>query len=290
MKQAIVIYHGPSMLDGKPIVVLATTGSSNVKTGPMLQTWIMRADMHPSEASSRKDDSSVCGQCPRRHAVGGDCYVQIVHAPRSVWESWDRQGRPGSNWADPGAILPLQQDARDHGLRLGLYGDPMAVPASVWQDLISALQPRSVVGYTHAWQNAPYGSTGEWLWFRDNIMASADSLSDANSARARGWRFFLATSDKDPDIDRAVLCPATRDVDPLTCHTCGICNGAQGKSTRASVFLVEHGMRSQAKVWPYCKHNTRLNLANCGLAYEKYRLCLGFVGCPRSNDYSKAST
>lgn len=81
MKSPIVIYRGPSMLDGADIVVLASTGSSNVKTGSMVQTWIMRADLHPSEASARKVDSSVCGECPRRHSLGGDCYVQIVHAP-----------------------------------------------------------------------------------------------------------------------------------------------------------------------------------------------------------------
>lgn len=253
MKTPIVIYCGPSMLDGSPIVVLASTGSSNVKTGPMIQTWIMRADLNPSEASARKADSSVCGKCPRRHALGGDCYVQIVHAPRSVWESWDRQDRPGTNWTDPGVILPLTQDARDHGLRLGSYGDPMAVPAQVWQDLVSALQPRSVVGYTHAWRDAikldasKSMPEADFTWFLNNIMASCDSIAEANEARWIGWRFFLATQDTTPAIERTILCPATRDKDPLTCRSCGICNGSQGKSTRASVFLVEHGMRSQAK-------------------------------------------
>jgi hypothetical protein len=179
--------------------------------------------------------------------------VQIVHAPRSVWESWDRQGRPGSNWADCPQILDLQNDARAHGLRLGSYGDPMAVPAEVWIDLIDALQPRSVVGYTHQWRTGTLEHTRAYQgpdmgsWFRENIMASCDSVADAKDARFLGWRFFLATDSSDPDIERAIQCPATRDVDPLTCRTCGICNGSQGKSTRASVFLVEHGMRSQSK-------------------------------------------
>jgi hypothetical protein len=249
VKLPIVVYHGPSMLDGSPIVVLASTGSSNVKTGQMVQTWIMRSDMHPSEASATKSDQSVCGMCPRRHALGGDCYVQIVHAPRSVWESWDRQGRPGTNWTEQGAILPLTQDARDHGLRLGSYGDPMAVPFEVWIDLISALMPRSVVGYTHQWRNL---SIGDRAWFEQNIMASADSITDATLARDLGWRVFLAVSavgyHEGPQIPAGfVQCPATRDENPLTCRQCGICNGTQGKSTRASVYLWEHGMRSQSK-------------------------------------------
>ena len=37
----VILYEGPSMLDGAPIVVIATgirTGSTNVKTGAMIQT------------------------------------------------------------------------------------------------------------------------------------------------------------------------------------------------------------------------------------------------------------
>jgi hypothetical protein len=187
--------------------------------------------------------------CPRRHALGGDCYVQIVHAPRSVWESWDRQGRPGTNWTEIGAILPLTQDARDHGLRLGSYGDPMAVPSEVWIDLIDALMPRSVVGYTHQWRDlgAFASNTVRIEWFRENVMASADSIADAEFARDLGWRVFLATPTGTTVPAGFVQCPATRDQNPLTCRQCGICNGTQGKATRASVYLWEHGMRSQSK-------------------------------------------
>jgi hypothetical protein len=259
VKQSIVIYHGPSMLDGAPIVALASVGSSNVKTGRMVQTWIMRADMHPSEASARKCDASVCGLCSRRHSLDGDCYVAIVHAPRSVWESWDRQGRPGTNWTDEQSILALQTDARANGLRIGSYGDPMAVPAEVWQDLISALAPRSVVGYTHQWNRAwsfvttpgsfhRYTMAG-YEWFRENVMASCDSVAEAELARSLGWRFFLAIPNETHRAFAlgAIQCPATRDSNPLTCDRCGICNGAQGKATRASVFLMEHGVRSVSK-------------------------------------------
>jgi hypothetical protein len=52
-KLPIVLYRGPSLLDGSPIVAIATIGSTNVKTGPMVQTWILRADMNPLEASSQ---------------------------------------------------------------------------------------------------------------------------------------------------------------------------------------------------------------------------------------------
>lgn len=260
MSAPIVIYLGPSMLDGAPIVVLASVGSSNVKTGSMIQTWIMRADINPSETSARKLDSSVCGECPRRHSLGGDCYVQIVHAPRSVWASWDRNGRSGENWADHDQTIRLQSDARQYGLRLGSYGDPAAVPYTVWQDLIGALAPRSVVGYTHQWDFKfdDMQMRYKWLrppmsdhhmWLQSNVMASCDSVAEANCARALGWRYFLAipASELATVPERTVQCPATRDQNPLTCNTCGICNGAARGVGKASVYLLEHGMRSQSK-------------------------------------------
>lgn len=248
MPQSIVLYRGPSMLDGAPIVVLASVGSSNVKTGSLIQTWIMRADLNPSAASAAKADSSVCGSCPRRHSLGGDCYVQLIHAPRSVWQAWERRGKPGVNWTEPSQRKRLQRDARAYGLRLGSYGDPAAVPWHVWQGLIDALQPATVVGYTHQWRDA-------WLdgahasWCRTHLMASVDSVSEALIARARGWRFFLAIGASEAQslaFDRVIECPATTMAEKR-CEDCGACDGAARGSWKPSVFLAEHGMRSQSK-------------------------------------------
>lgn len=246
MTTPIVIYLGPSMLDSAPIVVLASVGSSNVKTGSMVQTWIMRSDVHPSEASARKTDSSVCGMCPRRHSLGGDCYVQIFQAPGSVWKAWERAGRPGENWADPAQIVRLAQDAQSWGLRLGSYGDPMAVPWDVWATLIDALQPKKVVGYTHQWGTIGYvNQNPHKAWFRDRLMASCDTPAEATLARSLGWRYFLAVQANTEIPERTVLCPATREVNPLTCSQCGACDG--GNPTKASIYLMEHGARSVAK-------------------------------------------
>jgi hypothetical protein len=48
----LVLWRGASLLDGAPIVAIVTglaAGSSNRKTGDMLQTWILREDMAPTE-------------------------------------------------------------------------------------------------------------------------------------------------------------------------------------------------------------------------------------------------
>ena len=48
----VVIYDGPSLIDGKPILCILTVlirKSKNPKTVNMLQTWIVRKDIHPWE-------------------------------------------------------------------------------------------------------------------------------------------------------------------------------------------------------------------------------------------------
>ena len=68
-KNGAVIYHGPSAIDGGPIVVIATgltVGSANSKTGAMIQTHIMRADVDPLTALRTGADVSVCGGCMHR--------------------------------------------------------------------------------------------------------------------------------------------------------------------------------------------------------------------------------
>ena len=58
-----IIYEGRSAIDRAPIVVILTglKPSKNSKTGAMLQTWILRADMHPLEALRTGADRAICG-------------------------------------------------------------------------------------------------------------------------------------------------------------------------------------------------------------------------------------
>ena len=47
-----IIYKGPSQLDGKPIVVIATYSNRNTKTGAVVQTYILT----PGESSRSQQD------------------------------------------------------------------------------------------------------------------------------------------------------------------------------------------------------------------------------------------
>jgi hypothetical protein len=68
-ENGVIIYEGPSVIDGAPIVAIATgfkSPSSNDKTGTMIQVWILRADIAPHEAQKTGADESICGDCPMR--------------------------------------------------------------------------------------------------------------------------------------------------------------------------------------------------------------------------------
>lgn len=257
---AITVYTGPSMIDGRPIVVLATLGSTNVKTGPMVQTFILRSDMTPVEAYKVSADESICGDCPRRHSLGGDCYVLVHNAPQSAWRAWERAGKPDGDVQD--AARRIAKDAHAHGIRFGAYGDPAAVPWQVWQSLLDGVarlsgRTPSHTGYTHQWGRAwrlgsgmdPHAAQLHRAWCRDNLMASVDSPAEAVRARSLGWRYFLAVQEsaRSKIPSATIECLSVRENSVETCRTCGICDGASRGSSKASVYLIEHGALSKAK-------------------------------------------
>ena len=95
-----IIYQGPSLLDGSPIVVIALAKSSNKKTGDMVQTYIIRSDMDPLKASKYGYDYAICGDCKHRGEADPDgtgkqakkrsCYVTLFHGPLQVYKSYKK--------------------------------------------------------------------------------------------------------------------------------------------------------------------------------------------------------
>ena len=226
-----VIFEGASRLDGAPIVVIATGmagASRNAKTGDMIQTWILRADMPPAEALRTGADSSICGGCPLRGDGAGKaraCYVTVWQAPRSVHDAYVRGAYPRAALADLPALFAGRK------VRLGAYGDPAAAPLALWQAVTS--QAESWTGYTHQWRTF----SGQW---RALLMASADSMHDAVVAQLGGWRTFRVATDSDR-LDAEIVCPASAEAGKRTdCAHCGLCKGTASGS-RKSIVIRAHG-------------------------------------------------
>ena len=232
----IVLYDGPSRIDGAPIVAIAcriADASNNVKTGAMVQTFILRRDIAPHKALKTGDDSSVCGDCPLRpiNKGGTRCYVRVYQAPSSVWNAYQR-GRyatPGLDFA--AALLP----ALFAGLsfRIGSYGDPAAIPARVWKTATRKVKNRT--GYTHQWlRRIGVGLKGL-------CMASADNESDVAAATARGWRTFRVRKHDAPTLKTESICPASAEGKRrVQCDSCGLCKGAI--IAAKNIVIADHGL------------------------------------------------
>jgi len=233
-----IFYRGPSMLDGAPILAVATIQrSSNVKTGAMVQTWIMRDDINPIDAARQGLDFSICGDCQHRgqHNDAGEripstrsCYVRLDTAPLNVWNT-ARRGR----YDDLSADLPIAAE-RVAGklLRLGSYGDPAAVPYAVWETLLANVAGRT--GYTHQWRSFPEFSA----W----VMASCDSSADRVAARVLNFRTFRVAPAANYTREAGeILCPASAEAGKRT--TCAACKACGGHSARAKadVMIPAHG-------------------------------------------------
>jgi hypothetical protein len=223
----IVIYRGPSALDRAPIVVVATRGTINRKTGPTIQTWILRADRSPVDAVNSGADRSVCGDCPLRGTVehgrnrGRTCYVLPFQGPQSVFRAYRR-----GIYRELSPDLLSREFAGDH-IRLGAYGDPAAVPRPIWDAMTARAE--AWTGYTHLWR------TG--LDLRDLCMASCDNDRDARDAIADGWRVFRITEPGAARLPGSMICPSHRG---LTCRACRACNGtATGR--RGHIQIGFHG-------------------------------------------------
>lgn len=220
----VVLYEGPSALDGAPIVVVLTFRTDNRKTGPMAQTWILRRDVAPHDAQRTEDDRSVCGNCPQRPAVGGACYVATFQGPLSVWKAYHRGLYPRATEVDRAAI-------RDrYRVRAGAYGDPAALPASVWASV------GVWTGYTHQWREEHAQD------LRAVLMASADSEHDAREAWANGWRTFRVLQPGEAPIAGAeIVCLS--DSRGISCFQCGLCGGLQTPGGK-SIAIMVHGARA----------------------------------------------
>ena len=220
-----VLYHGQSVLDGELIVAIATEGSENRKTGPMVQVWILRADRAPIAAAKSGADTSVCGFCPLRPKVPGTlqerpCYVNLGHGPEGIWKAWQRGAYPNV------PLAQLASWAKGKTLRLGAYGDPAAVPFRVWSHALSLAA--GWTGYTHQYSHARF----------DPRLGSIVMASVQGEERVpRGMRGFRVRAKGTPLQAGEVECPNT--TRGVKCIDCQLCQGTSkgGKS----ISIEAHG-------------------------------------------------
>ena len=223
-----VVYEGSSLLDGSPIVAIVTLQSANRKTGDIVQTWILRSDVHPLSALKSGQDAAICGDCKHRPFLGGACYVNVGQAPSRVWGAYKAGKYPRLN--------PWEVAERIAGrvLRLGSYGDPAAVPSWVWRALVH--KANGWTGYTHQWRIRQS--------LHDLCMASVDNEEEYQQAKASGWRTFRVRTEDETLMQREIACPASDEAgNKTTCERCRLCAGTAKPAK--DIAIIVHGTKAK---------------------------------------------
>lgn len=229
----VIVYEGPSRIDGAPIVAVVTFKTNNAKTGNMAQLWIIRSDVNPILASQTGADEAVCGGCPLRglangkNAVGRSCYVNLSQAPLAIYNAYLRGSYPVASNAT------LRKGIAGRAIRLGAYGDPVALPLDVLARVVSFSSGHT--GYSHQWR-LPIATGYERF-----LMASVESEQGADEAVSAGWRYFRVRRDSDPVLKGEIICPASDEGRNRTvCALCKACDGYK-RDGQSSVVIIGHG-------------------------------------------------
>lgn len=229
VQNTYILWEGASQFDGTPLVVLLSgvRFSDNRKTGNMLQTLILRQDMLPTDAVKKGYDFSTCGNCVQRPTVarktgGSICYVNLGNSINRMWRKYSLGGYTHIEDAKIYRLLHTRK------LRMGTYGDPAAVPFSVWSKLL--VNVSSHTGYTSSWREPiAYHLKGV-------CQASCNTLEAKLQAESLGWSTFTNIPEGSNAPEKAVLCPNVKD-EEITCLSCGLCDGKT-----QNVFLYDHGL------------------------------------------------
>ena len=238
-----IAYEGPSIIDGAPIVVIINKidGSDNIKTGAIVQSFIIRSDIAPIEALQTGADVAICGDCAHRPyliktgaSTEAPCYVNVGRSVRSVYSAYKR-GR--YTYADNATIA---RALAGKIVRLGTYGDPAAAPVQMWNQITRYAAGHR--GYTHQWRRADF-DVAAWAPL---VMASADDIDQAAHANLLGMRVFRVSIGVDKQAGEAI-CPASAEGGRrATCAKCTLCAGTSIQAR--DVVIADHAIGHKRRV------------------------------------------
>jgi hypothetical protein len=270
-----VLWHGPSALDGAPVVLVGRAKGNGKTQGKRalvglavipVQTVaaMLRATADGVEGSQLGSHyrrsivatiASACGaSC--NHRDGLTCYVQhstmVAGEPATMARNACADGLPPLGWSDAGVAILGALVGAGSAVRFMVAGSTAALPVDVAARLTD-IASDATIGYVEEWRNRPD--------LRDSHMASCQTLDDAREAQASGWRVFLSGMDVPQDGSDAVLpsgfalCPSSKwreriGRESVPCTDCMLCNGAKPGDARKNILNPPHGPgQTQGMQW-----------------------------------------
>jgi hypothetical protein len=240
-----ILWEGPGP-DGAPLAAVATglvVPSSNPKTGPMVQTWLMRSDMHPVEAMTTGADVATCNGCELRPFLvrmlplkpgkkPPQCYVNMGMALNQVWKKLISNHYPRVERED----IPLLFAGKS--VRIGSFGNFSNAPEWLVPTILQQVSRWTM--YEHNWQDALIP-----MHLALYSMASVSSPDNKVRANALGWRTFRVKRPEEPVMRDEIVCPASDEAGKrTTCDRCRLCRGNSIKAK--NVVIDDHGPTSPA--------------------------------------------
>ena len=229
---------------GSAFRYLVTAKSRNTKTGDIPTVWIA------GDTGDHKQDKAVtaasckCSGCPLLpESKGGSgvpegrrpCYAwqgQVQIALITILKAAAKKPRNYSLW---NALVNSATSARY--VRMTAIGDPSVLNKEQKEEMVSiissfndeycgASNKMRLIGYIHGWRLAP--------WWKKHLMASVDSLEEADVAISKGWRPAVTLpadagkqkSVKTPAGNTIVICPHLVEGKKRvpSCNECGWCS------------------------------------------------------------------
>lgn len=226
MSDNYVVWKGASQIDGEPIYLILTgitRPSQNRKTGSMIQSYILKEGILPTEYR-KQGANAICGSCPIKSA----CYVGD-HYLNNVYDGSYRD-------IDK---LPLAM-LRGKPLRLGAYGDPAAVPVRIWKRLLR-WATGGFTGYTHGWRWCDYELS-------NYCLASVESKEIMEYAWSLGWKTYRIGLPDESPTQNEIYCPHYSSEPTIQCIQCQLCSGL-GLDSKKGIFVPVHGGEGKKKAF-----------------------------------------
>jgi hypothetical protein len=208
------------------MIILWSPNSDNVKTGDVPTAWV---------GASKEETRASCAGCklaPREEGGDGTCYAWSG-TPAIARASITKAAARGADRSLERALAERRADARM--VRVSALGDAGRAGAETAARIVAkvAAAGLALVGYTHHWREEDVAAA-----WRGRLMASVETLAQADEAAAAGWRAAAVVPEDYPRTGttpagrRVVVCPAqvaegTSGARPVTCNTCRLCDAAR---------------------------------------------------------------
>jgi hypothetical protein len=207
------------MLTESDILWAAT--SSNVKTGNVPTAWV------GTTRDACRESCRGCPLAPKDIGGNGECYSHSG-SPAIAHSSIRKAAAAGKDRTLTAAIRGAVRSARM--LRYTAIGDGGRTAPGVADRIVEAARAAKLqlVGYTHHWREPAVAA--EW---RGRLMASVESMADADAALAAGWRAAVVVPvdtparGTTPSGARFVVCPAQTSDGRVTCNDCRLCDASR---------------------------------------------------------------